>query len=169
MAIYKASLGPRHAWVAIAQTNLAVLLELAEDWDGLRVVTDEALAIARENWTDDHWRTQALVSLHGVCLGKAGRWSEAEAELRSSRDRLAALLGPDDPITREADRRLATRPSGAGRAPMANEPVDRESPDRGDVTRILAEIVDGRLCRRGPAVSPGLRGAPSARRPRDAE
>ena len=119
IAIYRESLGQGHAWVVIALTNLAVLHEAAENWPGLRTTVDEAIPIARSLWTDDHWRTQVLLSLHGVGLGRGGRLDEAAAELRASRDRIREILGPDDPLAREAERRLVdfeTRAGGSDRA-----------------------------------------------------
>ncbi len=104
--IYRGSLGPRHFWVSIVLQNLGVLLETKGDCAAALPIFEEALHIRKESVAADNWRIAQIEALLGGCLTALGRYDEAEPLLLASFPRIERARGADDPITRDARRRL---------------------------------------------------------------
>jgi serine/threonine-protein kinase len=74
---------------------------------------EESLTLRRKSLPPDHWLLALGESFLGDCLSRLGETTRADDLLTRSAAQLAARFGPDNPRTRDAQRRLAEARSRA--------------------------------------------------------
>jgi serine/threonine protein kinase/Flp pilus assembly protein TadD len=119
LGLQKGALPEGHLDFALSWTVLGKILTREGDTAGAESYLRRALELRSRLSPQGHWQIAYVRGALGECLSAQRRYAEAEPLLVESHDGLNSSLGPHDPRTREARRRLAALYQAAGKPEMA--------------------------------------------------
>jgi len=117
---YRSTHGPSHPNVLVTAHNLArTLTEMGEAAEAVAIY-GEILPVARLRFGPDHYLVATFEGGLGTSLLRLRRFSDAEAHLVASHDRLEAVFGSDNRRTRAARERIVELYEAWGRPEAAD-------------------------------------------------